>query len=123
MKDPATWPVPGIVQYIIILWSTDGTIKESATELARGMVPDYEFKHPDGCIIKGHKAIMGPYDPPENKRAVLMNGATGSMWNGTNPGFLYQQNSIRDAVTAAVHLNIFQPRMPTECMSPTWLRW
>ena len=26
---------------------------------------------------------------------------------GTNPGFLYQQNSMRDAVTAAITLNIF----------------
>ncbi|HNJ81894.1 MAG TPA: alpha-L-arabinofuranosidase C-terminal domain-containing protein, partial [Methanoregulaceae archaeon] len=26
---------------------------------------------------------------------------------GTNPGFLYQQNTLRDAVTAAIHLNIF----------------
>ena len=26
---------------------------------------------------------------------------------GTNPGFLYQQNTMRDAVTAAIHLNIF----------------
>ena len=26
---------------------------------------------------------------------------------GTNPGFLYQQNSLRDAIVAAVNLNIF----------------
>jgi len=26
---------------------------------------------------------------------------------GTNPGFLYQQNTLRDAVVAALHLNIF----------------
>ena len=26
---------------------------------------------------------------------------------GTNPGFLYQQNSLRDAVAAAVNLNLF----------------
>lgn len=26
---------------------------------------------------------------------------------GTNPGFLYQQNSLRDALVAATHLNIF----------------
>ncbi|MDP3582631.1 MAG: alpha-L-arabinofuranosidase C-terminal domain-containing protein, partial [Ignavibacteria bacterium] len=26
---------------------------------------------------------------------------------GTNPGFLYQQNSLRDAITAATNLNIF----------------
>jgi alpha-N-arabinofuranosidase len=27
---------------------------------------------------------------------------------GTNPGFLYQQNSLRDAIVAALHLHIFQ---------------
>jgi len=27
---------------------------------------------------------------------------------GTNPGFLFQQNTMRDAVLAALHLNIFQ---------------
>jgi alpha-N-arabinofuranosidase len=33
------------------------------------------------------------------------------MWHdvepGTNPGFLYQQNTLRDAVVAGLHLNIF----------------
>jgi alpha-N-arabinofuranosidase len=33
------------------------------------------------------------------------------MWHnvepGTNPGFLYQQNTMRDAVVAGLHLNIF----------------
>ena len=33
------------------------------------------------------------------------------MWHevepGTNPGFLYQQNTMRDAVVAGLHLNVF----------------
>ncbi len=37
-----------------------------------------------------------------------MNGADGTMWKpGTNPGFLYQQNTMRDAMIAGATLNIF----------------
>ncbi len=28
---------------------------------------------------------------------------------GSNPGFLHQQNSLRDALVAAIHFNIFSP--------------
>ncbi len=59
-------------------------------------------------IIKGHKAIMDRYDPQKNK--VLVVDDWGNWFNvepGTNPGFLYQQNTLRDALTAAIHLNIF----------------
>lgn len=59
-------------------------------------------------IIKGHKAIMDRYDPQKTKGMVV--DEWGNWFNvepGTNPGFLYQQSTIRDAVTAAIHLNIF----------------
>ena len=59
-------------------------------------------------IIKGHAAIMDRYDPQKSKGLVV--DEWGNWFNvepGTNPGFLYQQNSMRDAVTAAIHLNIF----------------
>ena len=37
-----------------------------------------------------------------------MSGARGLMLEpGTNPGFLYQQNTIRDALVAGLHFNIF----------------
>lgn len=40
--------------------------------------------------------------------SLLMNGALGSQQNLVkNPGFLYQQNTIRDAMVAAITLNIF----------------
>ena len=59
-------------------------------------------------LIRRHSAIMDQYDP--RKRVWLMVGEWG-MWHdvqpGTNPGFLYQQNSLRDAVVAGLHLNIF----------------
>jgi alpha-N-arabinofuranosidase len=59
-------------------------------------------------LITRHSAIMDRYDP--QKRVWLIVGEWG-MWHdvepGTNPGFLYQQNTIRDAVVAGLHLNIF----------------
>jgi alpha-N-arabinofuranosidase len=59
-------------------------------------------------IIKGQKAIMDRYDPDKTEGLVV--DEWGNWFNvepGTNPGFLYQQNSLRDAITAAIHLNIF----------------
>jgi alpha-N-arabinofuranosidase len=59
-------------------------------------------------IIRGHSAIMDRYDPLKTKGLVV--DEWGNWFNvepGTNPGFLYQQNTMRDAITAAIHLNIF----------------
>jgi alpha-N-arabinofuranosidase len=59
-------------------------------------------------LISKHSAIMDKYDP--NKKVGLMVDEWGNWFSvepGTNPGFLYQQNTIRDAVTAATNLNIF----------------
>ncbi len=59
-------------------------------------------------IIKGHSDIMDRYDPQKTKGLVV--DEWGNWFNvepGTNPGFLYQQNTMRDALTAAIHLNIF----------------
>lgn len=59
-------------------------------------------------IIRGHKAIMDRYDLRKTKGLVV--DEWGNWFNvepGTNPGFLYQQNTLRDALTAAIHLNIF----------------
>jgi alpha-N-arabinofuranosidase len=59
-------------------------------------------------IIKGHEAIMDRYDPQKSKGLVVDEwGNWFQVEPGTNPGFLYQQNTMRDAVTAAIHLNIF----------------
>jgi alpha-L-arabinofuranosidase len=59
-------------------------------------------------MIRRHSAIMDKYDP--RKRVALIVGEWGT-WHdpepGTNPGFLYQQNTVRDAVVAAASLDIF----------------
>lgn len=59
-------------------------------------------------VIKGHEAIMDRYDPQKSKGLVVDEwGNWFDVEPGTNPGFLYQQNTMRDAITAAIHLNIF----------------
>jgi len=59
-------------------------------------------------LIVNHSAIMDKYDP--ERRIGLMVDEWGN-WHdveaGTNPGFLYQQNTLRDAISAALSLNIF----------------
>ena len=59
-------------------------------------------------LITRHTAIMDQHDP--EKRVALIVGEWG-LWHdakpGTEPGFLYQQNTLRDAVVAAATLNIF----------------
>ncbi len=59
-------------------------------------------------MIQKHGAIMDKHDP--QKRIGLIVDEWGTWYDpepGSNPGFLYQQNSLRDAIVAAVNLNIF----------------
>lgn len=59
-------------------------------------------------LITKHSAIMDQYDP--EKKVGLIIDEWGTWYDvepGTNPGFLYQQNTIRDALVAGINLNIF----------------
>ena len=59
-------------------------------------------------FIKNNIAIMDKYDP--EKKVGFYVDEWGTWYDtpeGENPGFLYQQNSLRDAVLAGVNLNIF----------------
>ncbi|XEC93532.1 alpha-N-arabinofuranosidase [Paenibacillus tarimensis] len=59
-------------------------------------------------LIERHDTIMTKYDP--EKRVALIVDEWGTWYNvepGTNPGFLYQQNTLRDALVAGINLNIF----------------
>jgi alpha-N-arabinofuranosidase len=59
-------------------------------------------------LIGKHSAIMDKYDP-DKKVALVVDewGAWYAPSPGSNPGFLVQENSLRDAVLAALNLNIF----------------
>src|SRR2546430_8631071 len=59
-------------------------------------------------LVEKHSAIMDKYDS-EKKVALVVDewGGWYAPLPGSNPGFLVQQNSLRDAVLAALNLNIF----------------
>ncbi len=59
-------------------------------------------------LVTKHSNVMDRYDP--KKKVALVVDEWGVWYNvepGTNPGFLYQQNSLRDAFVAGITLNIF----------------
>lgn len=91
--------------YSVIDWNKKGP--------ATGFTEDQYFTtmqralQMDSLVIK-HSAIMDKYDP--NKRVALVVDEWGGWYDvepSTNPGFLYQQNTMRDAMIAGVTLNIF----------------
>jgi len=58
--------------------------------------------------LNSHIKIMDKYDP--EKKIALIADEWGNWYDvepGTNPAFLFQQNTLRDAVTAGLFLNIF----------------
>ncbi|MCM1055253.1 MAG: alpha-N-arabinofuranosidase [Bacteroides sp.] len=59
-------------------------------------------------IITRHLDIMSVHDPKHEIGLIVDEwGNWFDVEKGTNPGFLYQQNTMRDAVTAAFNLDIF----------------
>jgi alpha-N-arabinofuranosidase len=59
-------------------------------------------------LVTKHSAIMDKYDP--NKKVAMAVDEWGGWYNvepGTNPAFLYQQNTMRDAMIAGTTLNTF----------------
>lgn len=59
-------------------------------------------------LVSTHGAIMNRYDPQKRVAMIVDEwGAWHAVEPGTNPGFLYQQNSLRDALVAGLTLNIF----------------
>jgi alpha-L-arabinofuranosidase len=59
-------------------------------------------------LITRHSNIMDVYDP--QRRIGLAVDEWGTWWEvepETNPGFLFQQNTLRDALVASLHFDIF----------------
>ncbi|GIG30363.1 alpha-N-arabinofuranosidase [Cellulomonas marina] len=59
-------------------------------------------------LLAGHAAVLDAYDP--TKKIGLALDEWGTWWDvepGTNPGFLYQQNTMRDALVAGLHFDAF----------------
>jgi alpha-N-arabinofuranosidase len=91
--------------YSVIEWNKKGsavdfTEQQYFTTMQRALFMD--------TLVMKHSAIMDKYDP--QKRVALVVDEWGGWYDvepGTNPGFLYQQNTMRDAMIAGVTLNIF----------------
>ena len=59
-------------------------------------------------LIKNHLAMMQSVQPNGNLKLIVDEWGTWyDVEPGTNPGFLYQQSTMRDAIVAALTLNIF----------------
>ena len=59
-------------------------------------------------LVTRHCTVLDKYDP--DKKIGLSVDEWGTWFKvepGTNPGFLYQQNTVRDALVAGITLNIF----------------
>jgi len=101
-------------------WSLEGLSLHSYT--TGGWPPSYSSNHFDETayakllketlgmddLVAKHSAIMDKYDPEKKVPLVVDEwGVWLAPLEGTNPGFLAQQNSLRDAIVAALNLNIF----------------
>jgi alpha-L-arabinofuranosidase len=102
-----SWDMDGLSlhSYTVVNWDKKhASVGFGEAEYAQILKKTLEM---EGLITK-HSAIMDKYDP--QKRVALVVDEWGAWYAplpGSNPGFLYQQNSLRDAVLAALNLNIF----------------
>ncbi|MBS1653358.1 MAG: alpha-N-arabinofuranosidase [Bacteroidetes bacterium] len=105
----ASWQMWGLTLHYYTVPSGNWGKKGSATSFDEN---EY-FNTMKRCLhmeelVTRHSTIMDKYDP--QKRVALIVDEWG-VWTdvepGTNPGFLYQQNSLRDALIAGTTLNIF----------------
>ncbi|MEO6290774.1 MAG: alpha-L-arabinofuranosidase C-terminal domain-containing protein [Ginsengibacter sp.] len=95
----------GLHHYAVIEWNHKGpAIDFSEQQYFATLKSALQMEE----MVTKHSAIMDKYDP--KKRIALVVDEWGGWYYvepGTNPGFLYQQNTMRDAMIAGVTLNIF----------------
>ena len=90
--------------YTVIDWNKKGSAT-SFTENEWFIVLQKTLRMDE--IVTKHSEVMDKYDP--EKRIGLVVDEWGTWYDGepgTNPAFLYQQNSLRDALVAGINLNI-----------------
>ena len=89
-------------------WNDKGNATGFSEELYHRTIRETRRISP---IIESHLAVMDRYDP-EHRIGLCVDewGCWYNVEEGTNPGFLYQQNTMRDAIVASVNLNIFNNR-------------
>ncbi len=86
-------------------WSNKGSATEFDTkDYYRTICKAYRMEE----LINNHIAVMNSVNPEQWVQLVVDEWGTWyDVEPGTNPGFLYQQNTMRDAMVAALTLNIF----------------
>lgn len=87
----------------------DWTVKGPATGFTQEQyIATLERANMMESILRGHSVVMDKYD--KDKRIAIFVDEWGT-WHdvekGTNPGFLYQQNTMRDAVVASLTFDTF----------------
>ncbi|MEO8108635.1 MAG: alpha-L-arabinofuranosidase C-terminal domain-containing protein [Ginsengibacter sp.] len=95
----------GLHHYSVIDWNHKGPATDfSEQQYFQTLKSAWEMEE----MVTKHSAIMDKYDP-EKKVALVVDewGGWYDVEPGTNPGFLYQQNTMRDAMIAGMTLNIF----------------
>src|SRR5690349_20966046 len=102
-----SWDINGLSMhsYTVVRWPPAFTsVGFGETEYAQILKSTLEMDD----LISKHSAIMDKYDP-QKKVALVVDewGAWYAPLAGSNPGFLVQQNSLRDAILASLNLNIF----------------
>lgn len=95
----------GLHHYSVINWSKKGSATQFSEEqyfitMQRALQMEE--------LVRKHSAIMDKYDP-EKKKALAVDewGGWYDVEPGTNGAFLFQQNTMRDAMLAGATLNIF----------------
>lgn len=91
--------------YSVINWDKKGSSTDFSEALYFKTMQEALFMDE---LIQKHSAIMDKYDP--KKKVALIVDEWGGWYEvepNTNPGFLFQQNTMRDAVLAGATLNIF----------------
>ncbi len=91
--------------YSVIDWNNKGdAVDFSEDQYFKTMTEALKMEE----LVTKHAAIMDKYDP-DKKIALVVDewGGWYDVQKDTNPGFLYQQNTMRDAVLAGATLNIF----------------
>ncbi|MBG9375905.1 alpha-N-arabinofuranosidase [Panacibacter sp. DH6] len=107
MKNIPHWMLSGVGvhHYSVIDWNK----KSSATDYSEAqyfLTMKEAWKMEE--IVTKHAAVMDKYDP-QKKVAMIVDewGGWYDVEPNTNPGFLYQQNTMRDAMIAGITLNTF----------------
>ena len=91
--------------YSVLDWQAKGSDVDFSEEQYFGTLQEALLT--DELIAK-HTAIMDQYDSAGRVALVVDEwGGWYEVAEGTNPGFLYQQNTMRDAMIAGATLNIF----------------